>query len=77
MNVLTRLSFENYPNPEKNMLVSVLSVFSLCKEQKSKPGANPSIAIYNASVVNFYNARPSVVNPILRFFCAVITTLAL
>jgi hypothetical protein len=41
------------------------------------PGANPTIVIYNASVVIFYNARPSVVKPILQFFCAVITTFSL
>ncbi len=29
---------------------------------KNFPGANPTIMIYNSSVVKFYNTRPGVVN---------------
>ncbi len=32
------------------------------------PGANPTITIYNSSVVNFYDTRPDILNWILQFF---------
>jgi hypothetical protein len=62
----TRLVLLDYqPLPAQSHTPCEWNIFCWCmvcsRDGTRKPGANPTIVIYNASVVNFYNATGSLV----------------